>query len=82
MKFINTGIVLKSIRKADNQTQAEYGQKYKLHSQYVSNAERGLCLYETGSMKKLIKDHPKFRSQILEALLKDEAVEYKKRFKL
>lgn len=55
MSFENAGILLKSYRKSISMTQLELSKKSKVHSQFVSNWERGKCLPPVPVMKKIYK---------------------------
>lgn len=56
MKFKNAAKVLKQFRKDAGLTQAELGIKLdNLHSQHLSNAERGLCFIPKPNLKKMVK---------------------------
>ena len=55
MSFENAGIVLKAYRKSIRMTQLELSKKSKVHSQFVSNWERGKCLPPVPVMKKIYK---------------------------
>lgn len=55
MSFENAGIVLHAYRKSMSMTQLELSKKSKVHSQFVSNWERGKCLPPLPVMKKIYK---------------------------
>lgn len=70
-KFANSATVLKSVRKGQTLTQKQYADSLKVHVQFVSNWERGLCLPPTPVMKKVFKNmsagnKSKFESAITE----------------
>lgn len=56
MSYNNAGQVLKSFRSHLDITQKEMATRYKIHVQFVSNFERGLCLPPLKAMKKIYKD--------------------------
>jgi transcriptional regulator with XRE-family HTH domain len=61
MKFVKAGDYLTDTRKASKLTQTQIANALKLKSpQFVSNAERGLCLIPAKYFKKLNKVMPKF----------------------
>lgn len=54
-EFKRTGRWLASIRESRNMTQAELGRRLNMHSQYLSNFERGLCMPPKAKLKRLTR---------------------------
>lgn len=54
-KFINQGRMFLEARKKAGLTQQELADKLNLHSQFVSNWERGLCGVPKGQIKKTVR---------------------------
>jgi len=53
MKFKRAGKYLQTIRERAELTQVEVADKLKLHPQFVSNWERGICMPPRSAFKKL-----------------------------
>lgn len=53
--FENTAPLLRGIRQFLGISQAEYAKQLKVHVQFISNWERGLCLPPNPQMKKIYK---------------------------
>ena len=51
----DTGQFLKRLRKVNKLSQAELAKKIGVHTQFISNIERGLCLIPHKKFKKISK---------------------------
>jgi DNA-binding XRE family transcriptional regulator len=72
--FVEMGKVLKSIRVEKGMTQAEVAEAIGVHSQFVSNWERGLCAPPKDCLPKLretFRIGPKTQERISHAMVKD-----------
>lgn len=72
MRYENAGLVLKAFRNAKDQTQEELSKNVKVHSQFVSNWERGKCLPPTPAMKKIYKDMSKEQQASFRSAVSDD----------
>lgn len=80
-KFQEVGIVIRQLRIKAGLTQKAVGDSVGLHSQYVSNVERGQCMLPKPALEKFIKTikvTKKDRDQIFSALVSDELAKMKK----
>lgn len=55
MRFKNFGNEFRKIRAKLNLTQAQMGIFIRIHPQYISNCERGLCLLPKKNLRILVK---------------------------
>lgn len=83
-EFTNLGSFLKVQRNKNNLTQSELAIALKLHSQFISNWERGLCAPPSHCFDKLIAKLKINREALVGAMLLDskatiEAKVYKKK---
>jgi transcriptional regulator with XRE-family HTH domain len=76
-KFSNLGQFLKKHRAQKNMTQAELAAELKMHSQFVSNWERGLCAPPSDKFQALIELLKIDRKKLLDAMLADAKIEIK-----
>lgn len=53
--FIQTGLILRKMRERAGLTQAELGNACEIHSQFVSNWERGICMPPKHALKDLAR---------------------------
>lgn len=60
-KFEITGEVLRLSRLDINMTQKELGEKIEVSSQFISNAERGLCELPPRALRKIAKMNDSFK---------------------
>lgn len=74
-EFKNVGILLKEKRVVAGYTQKEVGDHVSLHSQYVSNWERGLCLPPRDVLKSVVKLLKVKQDEFFEAVMKDQTIE-------
>lgn len=79
-----TGILLKHLRENNDLTQAELAMKCHLHSQYVSNWERGKCYPPKNIMPKLnkaLKLSKKDKQNLKKAVIKEVIKKAERNFK-
>lgn len=69
--FVRSGQVLKKYRQSFGMTQRDACKEFNMHSQFWSNAERGMCLLPTPVMKALLKRHLFPKSDFINALKED-----------
>jgi hypothetical protein len=82
MKFVRSGDYLADVRAKSDLSQRQVGSKLKLHSQYVSNCERGLCYLPAKYFKKLNKIMPGFNiARYIDAVATDTYVNTKAKLK-
>lgn len=74
-EFSNLGLLLKNQRIQKNLTQAELAAGIKVHSQFVSNWERGLCAPPSEKFQALINFLKIDRNKIVQAMLADAKME-------
>lgn len=70
-EFLNLGLLLKNKRIQKKFTQAELASALDMHSQYVSNWERGLCAPPADRFHRLIELLKIKRVHVVEAMLAD-----------
>lgn len=70
-EYLQSGLFLQECRKKVGLTQAEVSKKLGVHSQFVSNWERGCCLPPGKSLKDLYRLYKISPQQLAEALLED-----------
>lgn len=70
-EFSSLGTYLKEKRIQNELTQHELSSTLKLHSQFVSNWERGLCAPPSHSFEKLIEKLKINREELVDAMLED-----------
>jgi transcriptional regulator with XRE-family HTH domain len=79
--FKRSGLVLKSFREKLGKTQIQISSVYNLHTQYISNFERGICLPPVDTMKAIfkLKGFPKdiFKEALKEDLFESQMQKYK-----
>lgn len=73
-EFSHLGDYLKKQRVGKKLTQAELAKKLKVHNQFVSNWERGLCAPPGNSLPKLIHLLQINREKLVEVMLKDSKI--------
>lgn len=72
--YSNLGRYLKQCRQDKGLTQTELGLKLKLHPQFVSNWERGMCAPPNQSLPKLINHLDINREKLVDVMLKDSKI--------
>ena len=55
MRFKNFGNEFRKVRAKLNLTQVEMGTMIRIHPQYISNCERGICLLPKRNLRLLLK---------------------------
>ena len=70
-EFLNLGNYLKEQRVEAEMTQSELSQKLKVHVQFVSNWERGLCAPPSHCFEKALDVLKCDRNKVVEYMLQD-----------
>lgn len=73
-EFSNLGKLLKDSRANVGLTQAELAQKLDVHTQFVSNWERGLCAPPNHSFQKVISTLKLDKTELADAMMKDSRI--------
>lgn len=72
MSFNKAGLILKTFRINNKMTQLEISKKVKVHSQFVSNWERGKCLPPLPAMKKIYKQMSQDQQESFKFAVKED----------
>ncbi len=73
--YTRVGLVLKRFRtNIAGKTQDEISDEYKMHPQFWSNAERGICLLPIHIMKRILR-RKDFLKEDFESALKQDLIE-------
>lgn len=73
-EFGNLGKLLKEKRMQLGYTQSEVGEKLAIHTQFVSNWERGLCAPPNHSFQKIISLFKLDRTQLADVMMADSKI--------
>lgn len=73
-EFRNLGKLLKDKRVESGLTQAEVGQKLDIHTQFVSNWERGLCSPPNHSFQRVIALFKLDRAMLADVMMADSKI--------
>lgn len=78
MKYENTGRFMRSLREDKGLTQREIAEAFKIHTQYVSNFERGTCpppLKKTKKAFRRLKLTPETLTELKAVFLEDVVID-------